>query len=79
MGKEGPEFEAKREDQEFAARFWKMAGELLAQGKLKVHPPDVRPGGLEGVLEGLDELRQGKVSGKKLVYRVADTQGAGER
>jgi hypothetical protein len=53
--------------------FWKLAGQLLEQGKLKVHPPSVRPNGLKGVLEGMQEMRDGKVSGEKLVYKIADT------
>ena len=48
--------------------------ELLRNGKIKVHKPDARKGGLKGVLEGLDEMRVGKVSGRKLIYRVAETE-----
>lgn len=65
-------FPAKQEDYEFGKSFWKLSEQLLAEGKFKVHRPDVRGGGLEGVLDGLNELRQGKVSGKKLVYKIAD-------
>ncbi|KAL0263387.1 hypothetical protein SLS55_002367 [Diplodia seriata] len=64
------EFPANEDHLAFAARFWKLTEELLAQGKLKVHPPQVREGGLEGVLDGLEDLRQDKVSGVKLVYLV---------
>jgi len=38
-----------------------------------VHPPSVRPDGLRGVLDGMREMREGKVSGVKLVYKVAET------
>lgn len=69
----GPgEFPAKPEDYEFGKKFWKLAEGLLAEGKFKVHRPDVRSGGLEDVLDGLEELRLGKVSGKKLVYKIGD-------
>lgn len=61
---------AKPEDLAFATRFWKLAGELLVQGKFRVHPPVVREGGLDGILDGLKELRENKVHGVKLVYRV---------
>lgn len=64
-GKEKP---AKEEDKEFAVGWLREVQGLLAAGKLKVHPPEVRDGGLEGVLEGLKDLKEGKVSGKKLVY-----------
>lgn len=40
----------------------------MAQPKIKVHPPAVREGGLEKALEGVDDLRWGKVSGQKLIY-----------
>ncbi|KAF9630187.1 Alcohol dehydrogenase superfamily zinc-containing [Lasiodiplodia theobromae] len=69
----GPgDYPASTEDYEFGKKFWKLSEKLLEEGKLKVHPPDVRDGGLEGVLEGLRELKDGKVSGKKLVYKIAE-------
>ena len=64
---------ASKEDFDFGVMFWKLAGQLLEQGKLKVHPPKLRPEGLKGILEGMQEMREGKVSGEKLVYRIADT------
>ncbi|KAK8249448.1 chaperonin 10-like protein [Phyllosticta capitalensis] len=67
----GHNFPAKKEDYEFGKMFWALSQKLLEEGKFRVHQPDIREGGLEGVLEGLDDLRQGKVSGKKLVYRIA--------
>ncbi|KAJ4407924.1 hypothetical protein N0V91_003589 [Didymella pomorum] len=60
---------AKPEDYEFGVKFWKAAEELLNSGKVKTHPTLVRDG-LEGVPQGLNDLKDGKVSGKKLVYRV---------
>ena len=73
-GATGPEFPASKEDFEFGKMFWGLAETLLAEGKFKVHPPSVRKGGLQGVLEGLQEMREDKVSGQKLVYRVAETR-----
>ncbi|PKY05700.1 protein TOXD [Aspergillus campestris IBT 28561] len=52
-------FEASAEDQAFSRRFWALAEGLLAEGK--------------GVLEGLEEMRAGRVSGVKLVYNVGET------
>ena len=70
----GPkEVPAKEEDFEFAKMFWGLTEKLLAEGKFKVHPPSVRKGGLKGVLEGLQEMREEKVSGQKLVYKVSET------
>ena len=57
----------------FAKMFWSLAETLLKEKKIKVHPVDIRPEGLRGVLEGLDQMRKGKVSGKKLVYRIDET------
>lgn len=64
---------AKPEDLAFAEKFWAVAEPLLAQGKIKVHPPKVGKGGLQGVLDGLQQLKEGKVSGEKLVYNVGET------
>lgn len=66
-------FSAKKEDMEFAKKFWATAEELLAQGKVKPHPIKVNGGGLRGVLEGMKAMQEDKVSGEKLVYRVAET------
>ena len=49
-------------------------GRLLADGRLKGHPYEVVPGGLNGVLTGLKKLRDGKASGLKYVYRIKDTR-----
>lgn len=57
---------------EFAKKFGEVARQLLEEGKLKAPQTFVNRGGdgLEGVLKGLDELRQNKVSGGKLVYTL---------
>lgn len=61
---------AKPEDFEFGKMFWELSRDLLAEGKIQVHRPSVNEGGkgLEGVIKGMQMLREGKVSGKKLVY-----------
>lgn len=67
----GPtKFPASREDFEFADMFWKLSEKLFAEGKIKVHPTDVRKGGLPAVFEGLKDLEENKVSGKKIVYTI---------
>ncbi len=68
----GQAFAAVPEDRAFAARWWLLAERYLRSGEVKVHPPEVREGGLEGVLEGLDLMRKDGVSGRKLVYNVSD-------
>ncbi|KAK0741936.1 chaperonin 10-like protein [Apiosordaria backusii] len=60
-------------DYEFAKRFWELARGLLAQGNVKTAVVEVNrggKGGLEGVLVGLRELKEGRVSGRKLVYTL---------
>ncbi len=68
-----PRIPAKEEDARFMEMFVGIAEALLAEGKVKAHPSGVRGGGLRGVLEGWRDMREGRVSGEKLVYRVADT------
>ncbi|KAK3306440.1 chaperonin 10-like protein [Chaetomium strumarium] len=60
------------EDFEHGVKFWELARELLAAGKIKPARADVNRGGngLDGVLVGLKELKDGKVSGAKLVYTI---------
>lgn len=61
---------ASKEDFEFGKMFWALATKLLGEGKIKVHKPTVRSGGLGGVLSGLQELKENKISGEKLVYVI---------
>ncbi|OCK81704.1 putative zinc-binding oxidoreductase ToxD [Lepidopterella palustris CBS 459.81] len=68
----GMELEPRPRDYEFAVGFMRVVERLLADGSFRVHRTDVREGGLEGVLDGLNDLREGKVSGRKIVYRVGE-------
>jgi len=68
----GWHFEASNEEEIFQRSWTTLLGKLLASGALKTHPVRLGQGGLSGVLDGLELLRQGKVSGEKLVYRVTD-------
>ncbi|KAL4888151.1 chaperonin 10-like protein [Aspergillus ambiguus] len=66
-------FAAVPEDKAFAAWWLPLVAEMLASGKLKAHPLALREGGLDGVMDGLEHLRQDRVSGQKLVYNVSET------
>jgi len=68
----GKEFPPITEDFEFAKGFWEEARQLLAEGKVKVHKVALNETGkgLQGALKGLELMRQGKLSGKKLVYNL---------
>ncbi|KAE8143761.1 zinc-binding oxidoreductase [Aspergillus pseudotamarii] len=63
----------KAEDYTFAENFCTVVERLLAEKRLSVHPPKMCPAGLNGTLEGLISMREGKVSGEKLVHNIADT------
>lgn len=64
---------ASAEDFEFAKHFFGITEKMLADGTLKTHPEKVGSKGLEGALQGLQDLKNDKVTGQKLVYRVAET------
>lgn len=56
-------------DADFGYCFYRYISHLLNQGRLKPHPYEVLPGGLDGILQGAKKLEAGKVSAKKLVAR----------
>jgi hypothetical protein len=64
--------EAVPENYRLSSQFWEVAQKLFAEGKLVAHPQKVNLDGegLEGVLKGMQIMRDGKVSGFKLVYRI---------
>lgn len=58
---------------DFGYLWTRYLGRLLEDGRLKGHPYEVIPGGLKGVLTGLQKLRDGKASAAKYVYRIEET------
>ena len=73
MGPAAPINPARLDDFEYGAMFWQLAEGLLAERKLRPGRITVGKYGLHGVLDGLKLMREGKVSGTKLVYRIEDT------
>ncbi|KAF2481971.1 putative zinc-binding oxidoreductase ToxD [Neohortaea acidophila] len=71
----GEHVPAKPQDFEHCKKFWQLTEELVAEGRLKPHPMKVGGEGLVGVFDGMQQAREGKVSGVKLVYRVEETPG----
>ncbi|PYI01600.1 GroES-like protein [Aspergillus sclerotiicarbonarius CBS 121057] len=59
------------EEFEFARRWAGIVGTLWAQGMVRTLAVERRDGGLGKVLEGLEDLKRGAVSARKLVYLVA--------
>lgn len=69
----GEHVDASPGEYEFCKEWWKITEGLVRDGKLKPHPIKVGPDGLIGVFDGMQQQREGKVSGVKLVYRVGET------
>lgn len=69
----GKEFPASQEDFDFARNFAGVVEELLQHGLLRTHPDKVGNEGLIGVLKGLQDLKEDRVSKQKLIYRVEET------
>lgn len=49
----------------------------LQEGWFRGHPHQVIPGGLEGVETGMRNLKEGKASAVKYVFRISETPGLG--
>lgn len=64
------EIDGKSSDIEFATQWAEQVEYLLQDRRILPHRYQVRPGGLDGVLDGLQLLREGKVRACKLVYLV---------
>ena len=48
---------------------WNLALKLLGEDKIQPPPFELRQG-LEGALQGMDDLRKGEVSGKKIISQL---------
>ena len=62
-------------NQEFAHAMFRFMARGLGEGWFKGMPYEIVPGGLGGVEEGLKRLKDGKVSARKLLFRLEDTEG----
>ena len=67
------EYPANEQDLQWAVRFMGLTETLLEKNMLRCHKGRVGQGGLFGVLQGLDDLRNGRVHGEKLVFRTSET------
>ena len=61
------------EDFTYAKKFCALSEKLVWERKLLPHPARIEKDGLVGTLDGLQQYREGKVSGEKLVYRIEET------
>jgi len=64
-----PPLPHKPEDHEWYLQLVEHTPELITHYGVKGNPVDVR-NGLESIEAGLDDLRKGKVSGKKIVFKI---------
>lgn len=71
---EGESYPANPEALAFGRRWYKIAEALWASGKWRTHRQKVGEKGLLGLLDGMQIMREGRVSGEKLVYRVDETE-----
>ena len=55
--------------------FCRWFTKALEDGTFEGHPYEVRPGGLEAIEQALKDLKDGKNSALKYVFRIADTPG----
>ncbi|KAI9932415.1 hypothetical protein ASPWEDRAFT_144336 [Aspergillus wentii DTO 134E9] len=62
-------------DEELGFVFSRYLTRALQNGSFSGHPFEVRPRGLEGVERALKDLKAGKASAIKYVFRIADTPG----
>ncbi|KIK54394.1 hypothetical protein GYMLUDRAFT_249542 [Collybiopsis luxurians FD-317 M1] len=66
------------EDKAFGDWATNLISEVLKTGRIVPLPIRLYPNGLESVQEGLQYMEEGKVSGEKITYRIADTPGIGK-
>jgi len=69
---EGEHMVAQPKDLVSGSNFYVIAEKLWAEGKWTPHPQRIEEGGLLGN-DGLQQMRESRVSGEKLSYRVDDT------
>lgn len=74
LGEEWEQFgivnSASKEDFEHSKSFAELAEELLNDAKIRPHPIEKREGGLDAILQGPQDLRAKRVSGKELVFTL---------
>jgi NADPH2:quinone reductase len=64
-----------KEASDFGFAWFRMFDRGLQEGWFKAHPQEVVLGGLGGIQQVLTNLKEGKASAVKYVFRVADTHG----
>lgn len=73
----GETWEPSPQHRMFMARFYRIVENLLLNGKLRLMAFEVVEGGLATIPQGIADMRDGKVRGRKLVYLTTDSLGVG--
>ncbi|KAL8843367.1 MAG: hypothetical protein Q9176_001980 [Flavoplaca citrina] len=60
---------------DFGYVMFRFFGRGLAEGWFRGHPTEVREGGLGGISNALKDLKEGKASAVKYVFRLEETEG----
>lgn len=58
----GMDFLASKDDFDFGKQWFNLIEKLVVEGKVVVYPAKSRNSGLKGVLQGLDDIKNRKVS-----------------
>lgn len=64
---------------EFGYVYFRYISKGLEEGWFKAQPQEVVKGGLEGVEQALHNLKDGKASAVKYIFKIEDTPGAGSK
>jgi hypothetical protein len=67
-----------KDAKDFGYVFFRYFARGLQEGWFQAQRTEVVPGGLGGVETALQNLKDGKASAVKYVFRIADTEGAGK-
>jgi len=62
-------------DKDFGYVFFRLIARGLQEGWFRAQPQEVVPGGLGGVQQALENLKAGKASAVKYVFRIGETEG----
>lgn len=63
------------EDKEFAYVFFRFFSRGLKEGWFKGQPTETVPGGLGGIQKALTDLKEGRASAVKYVFKIEETEG----
>jgi hypothetical protein len=59
---------------EWARTWYLTVQQLVEDGRLRPCPFEIIPGRFDGIMTGLELLRKGKVSGRKLIVKLAEDE-----